>query len=82
MTEDFNPNDWITTTEAAKITGYAVVHLRQLAQRGKVAGVKKGRDWLLSRRGILTYAEKMRQLGPDKHNPWRTGARRRENPVK
>jgi excisionase family DNA binding protein len=76
MTGDFT--DWITTAEASELTGYAAVHLRQLAQRGKIRAMKKGRDWLLSRKGVLAYAEKMRQLGTDKHDPWRTGARQKK----
>jgi excisionase family DNA binding protein len=44
--------DWITTAEAAELTGYAAVHLRQLAQRGKIRAMKKGRDWLLSKKDV------------------------------
>ena len=69
MTGDFS--DWITTAEAAALTGYAVVHRRQLAQRGKIRAMKKGRDWLPSKKDVSTYAEKMRQLGTDKYDPWR-----------
>ncbi len=78
MTLHFNPSEWITTREASTLTGYAVVHLRQLAQRGKIAALKKGRDWLLNKKDVLSYAETMEQLGADKHNPWRTGSRERE----
>jgi len=47
--------DWITTAEAAELTGYAAVHLRQLAQRGKIRAMKKGRDWLLSKKDVSAY---------------------------
>jgi excisionase family DNA binding protein len=39
--------DWVTTAEAAELTGYAAVHLRQLAQRGKIRAMKKGRDCVM-----------------------------------
>jgi hypothetical protein len=32
----------------------------------------------LSKADVLAYAEKMKQLGPAKHDPWRTGARQRQ----
>jgi len=70
------PNDWITTAEAAELTGYATAYFRQLIQRGRLHQVqKRGRDWFLSKGEVLAYAAKMKQLGPSKHDPWRTGAR-------
>ncbi|MBN1815156.1 MAG: helix-turn-helix domain-containing protein [Anaerolineae bacterium] len=78
MPETFNPTEWITTSEAAKLTEYAAVHLRQLAQRGKIKALKKGRDWLLNKASVLAYAKRMQQLGAEKHSPWRTGARQKD----
>ena len=78
MAKDFNPTEWITTAEAAKLTEYAVVHLRQLAQHGKIKALKKGRDWLLNKASVLAYAKKMQQLGTEKHDPWRSGARQKD----
>jgi hypothetical protein len=33
---------------------------------------KWGRDWFLSREDVLSYAEKMKQLGSAKHDPTRS----------
>lgn len=76
MTNDFNPTEWITTTEAAELTGYADAYIRQLIGRGRLKAKKRGRDWFLSRADVLAYAEEMERLGPRKYDPWRTGARK------
>ena len=77
MTEDFDPTLWITTAEAAEMTGYTQIHFRQLARRGKLKACKIGRDWFLDKQAILDYVDQMRQLGPEKYDPWRSGARQR-----
>ena len=69
--------EWITTKEAAELTGYTDARFRQLAIEGTIAARKRGRDWFLSKADVLAYAEEMRQLGTSKHDPWRTGARQK-----
>lgn len=66
-----NLEDWITTTEAAALTGYHVVHIRRLIKCGSIGGIKMGRDWMVSKSDILKYSEKMSMLGTSKHDPWR-----------
>jgi excisionase family DNA binding protein len=77
MADDFNPKEWITTAEAAELTGYDVTHVRYLIREGHIRGQKFGRDWMVHRKSAQAYAEKMEQLGSTKHDPWRTGARQR-----
>ena len=76
------PEGWITTSEAAELTGYEQAYFRILAKHGKVAAIKVGRDWLLDRESVLAYKARMDTMGPQKHNPWRedlqTGGRRGE----
>lgn len=50
-------NDWITTPEAAKISGYHPVHVRRLLSEGRVRGQKWGTQWQISRTSILEYVE-------------------------
>jgi len=69
MTENNTLSDWITTTEAAELTGYASAYMRQLILRGRLPGKKIGRDWLLLRKDVLTHKQKMDKLGKDKFNP-------------
>jgi excisionase family DNA binding protein len=80
------PEGWITTSEAAELTGYEQAYFRILAKQGKVAAIKVGRDWLLDRESVLAYKARMDVLGPQKHNPWRedlqTGGRRGEQDAK
>lgn len=73
---DFDPLQWITTAEAAELTGYTPAYFRQLIRRGKLHSVKKrGRDWFLDKAEVLAYKQKMERLGDAKYDPWRTGAR-------
>lgn len=62
---------WITTAEAAALTGYSPAYVRWLARMGRVRARKVTRDWLVSREDVLAYKGQMDRLGPDKHNPWR-----------
>jgi len=76
-TEGFNPTEWITTTEAAELTGYTASYLRKAISRGLLSAKKRGRDWFLNKADVLAYAEEMKQLGTAKHDPWRAGGRQR-----
>jgi excisionase family DNA binding protein len=75
MTDDFSPTEWITTAEAAEITGYTTARFRQLAKDGAVVAQKRGRDWFLDKSSVLAWVETMKRLGTSKHDPWRTRAR-------
>ena len=75
MTDDFNPSEWITTKEAATLTGYEPAHIRYLARKGTIKGKKFGRDWMISRSSVAAYVAEAKRLGTAKHDPWRTGAR-------
>lgn len=77
MPDDFSPTEWITTAEAAELTGYNARYLRQLINEGKVHAVKRGGIFWVDKKSVVDYAEDMRRLGPSKHDPWRTGARER-----
>ena len=69
MPDTFNPQEWITTTEAAKLTGYTSAYFRQLVRREKLQGQKRGRDWFFQKSEVEAFAAKMKALGKDKHNP-------------
>ncbi|RLC73208.1 MAG: hypothetical protein DRJ03_23405 [Chloroflexi bacterium] len=76
MAEKFNPTKWLTTAEAAELTGYHVRYLRQLINEGKVQAVKRGGIFWVDEENVTGYANEMTRLGPAKHDPWRAGARR------
>lgn len=79
MSRDFNPKEWLTTAEAAEVTGYNVRYLRQLVNQGKVRAIKRGGIFWIEKESAVAYADKMRELGPAKHDPWRAGARTKGN---
>jgi excisionase family DNA binding protein len=79
MTDDFNPTEWITTKEAAKLTGYSVQYLRRLVRQERVRSRKWANVWMVDRGALLDYQQEMEGLGQEKHNPWRTGARRKDD---
>jgi excisionase family DNA binding protein len=58
--DDFNPTEWITTTEAAELTRYWVTHIRRLVKEGRIKSKKFGRGWMMHRDRLLAYAEEMK----------------------
>ncbi|MBN1261580.1 MAG: helix-turn-helix domain-containing protein [Anaerolineae bacterium] len=69
--------EWITTAEAAEVSGYSLNHIRRLVREGRVRSKKFGRAWMVHRRSLESYAQEMERLGEEKHDPWRVGARKR-----
>jgi hypothetical protein len=48
--------DWINTSEAAKLTGYAQGHVRRLARDGLIEARKiTPRAWVVNRHSLLDY---------------------------
>lgn len=54
----------ISVTEAHKRTELSVAWIRRLLQRGEIAGVKVGRNWLTTEQAVRDYLEKDRRTGP------------------
>jgi uncharacterized protein YuzE len=51
------PVDYLTLTEAAKESGLAPATLRLQLNRGRIQGVKRGRDWVIARHVLWNYLE-------------------------
>ena len=49
-------DDWITTTEAARLSGYTLRRVRQLVTAGTVKGQRFGNVWQVSRQSLEKYA--------------------------
>ncbi len=47
----------MTSSEAAKLTGYSRDHLGLLLRRRVVSGKKFGRDWVVDSKSLLAYVE-------------------------
>jgi len=79
MTDPFDPTEWITTKEAAELTGYSIQYIRRLVNRKRILARKWGRDWFVSKQALLDYQQAMGQLGKERYNPWRTGKRQKKS---
>jgi excisionase family DNA binding protein len=55
--------DWLTTEQAAELSGYHIVHVRKLLLSGKLHGRKWGQAWQVSRESLLTYIQDTKQQG-------------------
>lgn len=60
--------DWITTTEAARLTGYHPDYIRKLIRGGKVNARKFGIVWQVDRGSLMAHARKVERLG-EKRGP-------------
>lgn len=54
----------ITLAEAAQISGLSHSHLRLLVRKGKIWGVKMGRDWLTTREAVVAYSSTKQESDP------------------
>ncbi len=57
--EDEDWYSWLTTQEAATLSGYDIQHVRRLAREGKIGAVKRGRDWWIDYEMFMAYLESM-----------------------
>jgi hypothetical protein len=69
--------EWITTPDASRLTGYKRDYLAQLARDNRVVAEKRGRDWWIERESLLAYKAEMDSLGQKRHDPWRWPGRGR-----
>lgn len=60
--------DWITTAEAAKISGYTRKHIARLLAAGSVKSQRFGRAWQVDRVSLLAYIGKISKIG-EKRGP-------------
>jgi len=51
-------NEWITTSEAADLSGYNAEYLRWLIREKKIEAQKFGIVWQVRRSSLITYMKK------------------------
>ncbi len=66
-------NQWITTLEAAELSGYHVNHLRRLIRAGDIKARKFGIVWQVDRASLLAY-----KRAAEKSEDKRRGAKTRD----
>lgn len=63
------PEEWVTTQEAAQLSGYNVVYLRQLIRDGKIEGRKWGPVWQVNHLSLVRYLEAAKRVDDKRHGP-------------
>ena len=56
-------DDWITTTEASKLSGYHPDHIRRLIREGRINAQKFGFVWQVSKSSVLEYLSYQGNIG-------------------
>ncbi|HAM34546.1 MAG TPA: hypothetical protein DCP85_01280 [Elusimicrobia bacterium] len=51
------PNDYLTTAEASDVLGYTIQHTRWLIRQNRLHARKFGRDWVLNRVEVVSFAK-------------------------
>ena len=62
---------WITTEQAAELSGYHVIYLLDLLRSGKVKGRKFGPIWQVSRASLLEYVNEAKKSEDKRRGPKR-----------
>jgi len=55
--------EWITTREAADMTGYNARHIGRLIRSGRIEARKWGTLWQVRRASMLAYAKQIAKMG-------------------
>jgi excisionase family DNA binding protein len=58
--------DWITTKQAAELSGYHPEHLRELIRDEKIKAQKFGIVWQIERRSLLAYVNAAKTSGDNR----------------
>jgi hypothetical protein len=56
-------SDWLTVSEAAKLSGYHPERIRELMRDNKIIAQKFSIVWQVNRESLLAYLAKMQKLG-------------------
>ena len=55
--------DWLTTYQAAELSGYNPDYIRQLIRAEKISGRKWGASWQVNRNSLEAYLQKATKKG-------------------
>jgi len=62
-------NEWLTTEQAAELSGYHVNHLRRLIRAGVIRAKKLSFLWLVHRQSLLDYMAQAEQSDDKRRGP-------------
>ena len=63
------PTEWITTGEAAELSGYDIEYIRQMIRSGTIKASKRGRDWWIDRKAFISYPQGLSAPGDKRRGP-------------
>ena len=55
--------DWLSTKQAAKLSGYHSEHIRRLIRAGDIDARKWGNAWMISLESLLQYIDQVGSQG-------------------
>jgi len=55
--------DWLTTYEAVRLSGYELDYIRKLVRAKKIVGRKWGQSWQVSRSSLLEFLKTREKEG-------------------
>jgi len=61
--------EWLTTAEAAELSGYHTEYIRQIIKAGKVQGKKFGPVWQVNKQSLLNYIQTGREKQDKRWGP-------------
>jgi len=62
-------DELISLREASELSGLSAGHLRLLVRRGRLWGVKLGRNWVTTAQAVKEYLAQDRRPGPKPKSP-------------
>jgi excisionase family DNA binding protein len=63
--------EWVTTLEAAELSGYHPERIRELIRDRRIVAIKKGNAWWVDRASLVAYVKAAKQMGDRRHGPKR-----------
>ena len=61
--------DYLTTLEAAELSGYNAEYIRQMIRTGMIKAEKRGRDWWIDRKTFVAYFRSTQKTKDKRHGP-------------
>ncbi len=61
--------DWISTAEAAVLSGYHPERVRELIRERKIIATKKGNTWWVDRKSVLAYLKAAQKSEDKRYGP-------------
>ena len=55
--------DWLTTYEAVRISGYELDYVRKLVRAKKIVGRKWGQSWQVSQKSLMEFLKTREEQG-------------------